>query len=715
MKKMVLLSVSMLLFCAAIPDEGMFPLSELKNIDLKKAGFEMDMKEIYNPGNVSLVDALVRLGGCTGSFVSDEGLIITNHHCAFGSVAAISTPEKNYIKNGFLARTRNEEARTTLPLKITESYLDVSARVMEEASAIDNPQARQQQIANKIRQIIDEEKKLHPDLKIEISEMFVGKSYVLFRYREIKDIRLVYVPPRTIGEFGGESDNWVWPRHNGDFSLVRAYVAPDGSPAEYSEKNVPYKPLKHLKVNPKGANENDFVFVMGYPGRTFRHQPSQFLEYQQKYQLPYISSLYNWRIAEMEEAGRNNTALYIQYSGRIKSLANVAKNYQGKMQGLKRTSLHQKKQEEEKELQTFIDSKPGLAIKYGNVLKDIDAVYKQVFLTAHRDIWMDQLYANSAMFNAAGTISFHRAYMDSLSKDARKKYIADNMVRIKNNIVNGYNSFNYEIDKKLLIKMLNEAALFDQDNQVPGVSKLVKNKMSPQQDIEKFVEKAMKKTKLKDPAYLWELIDKDPEKFFELEDPLIELAREINITYTEYYVKKAERDARLAVLLPMMLEVKMQHNTNNFIPDANATLRLTYGRVKGFTPQDGEYNKPVTTIRGIVEKGQDSGDYEMPELVEELYSKRDFGPFANADLGDVPVGILYNLDTTGGNSGSPVLNSKGELVGVNFDRAYTATINDYAWNESYSRSIGVDIRFVLWVLHKVAKADFLITEMGVPI
>src|SRR5690606_33466862 len=276
-------------------DEGMFPLSDLNRVDLKEAGLLIDQEDIFNPGQIGLVDALVRVGGCTGSFVSKEGLIITNHHCSFGAVQLASTAENDYLTNGFVARTREQEIEAKgLTIRITDSYEDVSERILNAANQAKTPAERIEIISLESKKIADEAVQKDPSIIAEVSEMFIGKSYVLFRYKTIEDVRLVYVPQRSIGEFGGEADNWVWPRHTGDYAFLRAYVGADGKPAKFSKSNVPYEPKKHLTINPNGVKEEDFTFILGYPGRTFRHRPAQFIEYQEKYLLPYTASLFGF-------------------------------------------------------------------------------------------------------------------------------------------------------------------------------------------------------------------------------------------------------------------------------------------------------------------------------------------------------------------------------------------------------------------------------------
>ena len=341
---------------SAIPDEGMFPLSELSTAGLKKACLKISEKDIYNPGSIGLVDALVQVSGCSGSFVSPNGLIITNHHCAFSAVQLASSPEHNYLENGFVANSHEQEIEAKgLTIRITDSYEDVSKEILDAVSNITDPVQRIDIINKKRVELAKQAESKDPSIKAEVSEMFIGKSYVLFRYKTIEDVRLVYIPRQDIGEFGGETDNWVWPRHTGDFSFLRAYVGKDGKSAKYSKDNVPYQPKKHLKINPKGVSENDFVFILGYPGRTFRHRPSQYLEYQQQFLLPYTSNLYDFQNQQMMLAGKDDKATELELATRIKRNANTMKNYRGKLKGLRTIDLVNTKKKEDAELTEFIN------------------------------------------------------------------------------------------------------------------------------------------------------------------------------------------------------------------------------------------------------------------------------------------------------------------------------------------------------------------------
>ena len=705
-------SIVFLTSSAIAPDEGMFPLSEIKNLDLKKAGLSIDQNDLYNPNGISLIDALVNIGGCTGSFVSADGLIITNHHCSVGAVQQASTPEKDYLTNGFIAPTKDKEIEAKgMPVRITDSYEDVSQRVLSSATGIIDPIDRNKAINAKMQEIAKEEEAKDKTIKAEVSEMFIGKTYVLFRYKMIQDVRLVYIPRESIGWFGGETDNWVWPRHTGDYSFVRAYVAPDGSTAPYSKNNVPYKPKKFLKINPNGIAEEDFVFILGYPARTFRHRPSQYLEYQYKYFLPYLSELYDWQIQQMQQTGFNDKSLEIKQAARVRKLANATKNYKGKLQGLERIGLIEQKREEEKQLQAYINSDPQLKDKYGRLLEKIDDYYKVVFSDVHRDLWFQQIYSSTNLLAAANVVNNLKIKLNEFDAAKRVSYLKENNSKIKASIDAFYTSYVEETDKRLLKRMLIDALKVPDNQRILGVDNLFKGKN--EKAVGPYIDKLYKSTQFKSKEFAMKIPDMTWEELFKLKDPMLSLVDELNNQFVILQQENQKREGTLKQLMADFIDLKSAWKKASFIPDANATLRLTYGYVRGYSPADAVYNSPFTTIKGILEKANTGPDFKISNELKQIYQKKDLGMFAHSKLNDVPVAFLYNLDTSGGNSGSPIMNSKGELVGVNFDRAYTATINDFAYNEAYSRAIGIDIRYVLWAAQKVDKADFLLTELGV--
>lgn len=698
---------------SAIPDEGMFPLSELGKAGLKKAGLKISEKDIYNPGQIGLVDALVQVSGCSGSFVSPNGLIITNHHCAFSAVQLASTPEHNYLENGFVANSHEQEIEAKgLNIRITDSYEDVSQEVLAAVAHVSDPTERIDIINNKRKEIAKEAEGQDPTIKAEVSEMFIGKSYVLFRYKTIEDVRLVYVPRQDIGEFGGETDNWVWPRHTGDFSFLRAYVAPDGSSAKFAKENVPYKPKKHLKLNPKGVNENDFVFILGYPGRTFRHRPAQYIAYQEKYLLPYTSELYDFQNQQMEIAGKDDKATELALATRIKRNANVMKNYRGKLKGLRNIDLVNTKIKEDQELEKFIQSDADMKSQYGNLMNDIEQHYQTVFNNAEKELWYNNIYSGIRSLQLASlTNSFQDALNKELSSKRKADLFATNIESFKKQMSGLYESFNLQVDKNIAATMFNQAYQLKGQNSLPFVSNY---QFKNEQDASNFITNAIQTSKLTNYSDFESNVLKDVNSFLKYQDDLMLFQKALEKEMSPFDQEQKRREGNLNKLMADYIAVKEKFQSKSFIPDANSTLRLTYGNIKGYSPADATYMEPFTTVKGLIEKGNSGlSVFTYPESIKQNWLDKNFGNYFKKELNDVPVNILYNMDTTGGNSGSPIMNAYGELIGVNFDRAYDATINDFAWNESYSRSIGVDIRYVLWIADKIDNAQFIINEMGI--
>ncbi|QNL49079.1 S46 family peptidase [Olivibacter sp. SDN3] len=688
-------------------DEGMFPLSDLSRANLKEAGLKISEKDIYNPGGIGLVDALVQVGGCSGSFISRHGLIITNHHCAFSAVQLASTPEHDYLTHGFVAQTRAQEIEAKgLTIRITIGYEDVSSKVLDAVIDINDPIERINIINNQQKLIAQEAERQDPNIKAEVSEMFIGKSYILFKYQMIEDVRLVYVPRRTIGEFGGETDNWIWPRHTGDFSFFRAYVGKDGKPAKFSKDNIPFRPKKHLKINTKGVNENDFVFILGYPGRTFRHRPAQYIQYQQEFLLPYIADLYDFQNRTMKDVGAGDRAMAINLATRIQRNANVMKNYQGKMKGLTTLNLLKHKQQEDQALATFINKMPSLQKKYSNLMPAIDSVYKEIFKEAKRELWLTQIHSASNLLNVARSLN---TFKKSLTEIAIKEnHWQKNMPKLTGYINDLYGSYEQSVDIIILARMLKDAYNLPRDQRVEAVDELFKNRT----DFNNIARSIINSSKLGDKNNVDKMLT-NMDSLIVFHDPILHLQQQIEQQISSLKTEQDRREGLLNKLMGDYVAVREQFLQKDFIPDANSTLRLTYGYIKGYSPVDATYMAPFTTIAGIIQKGNTGlPEFSYPAAIRDAWEAKNFGSFVKPNLQDVPVNILYDMDTTGGNSGSPIMNAKGELIGVNFDRTYDATINDYAWNESYSRSIGVDIRYVLWTAEKIDHADFILEEIA---
>lgn len=704
MKPLLAPFLTLLSFCSlARAEEGMFPISEIAGLQLADKGLKLTAGDVFNAEQTCLVDGICKVNGCTGSFVSPSGLIITNHHCAYRAIQSSSSTANDYLRDGFQAKSLGDEIPAKgYTVRITESFEDVSDQVLSAITSEMSYTERTKAIEQRQKELEKAAEKEHVGRRAEVAEMFAGKTYVLFLYTYIKDVRLVFAPPASVGNFGGEIDNWEWPRHTGDFSFMRAYVAPDGSSAEYAKENVPYRPKRYIQVEPEGVDEGDFVMLIGYPGRTARHKTASFLRYEQDVRLPYVVDLYQWQIEQMEQAGKQDRAIALKHLSRMRSLANVEKRSRGQLKGLVRKKIVATRKAAEAELQAFIDSDDERREKYGSLLKDIAAIYAELESNQH-ELDIQNLRSASRLMYFAFTIYDAAVERQKADVERETPYMDRNIDLTRERLRLAVKDYHAPTDRLILKEMLRRvrsAADKTQD-------------IADQLPAEDSLDDLYSMTSLDDPNFVQSCFDKTPEQLAAMNDSAISAIIRLYPKYLELREQSKSREGELDQLYGDLITVKQEFLKQSFVPDANATLRLTYGQIKGYSPGDAVYKSPITTLGGAVAKATGVEPFILPQSIIDKHAGRDFGQFIHPKLKDVPTAILYDTDTTGGNSGSPILNGEGRLVGVNFDRAFEATINDFAWNESYSRSIGVDIRYALWITGKVFGADHLLTELGV--
>jgi len=451
------------------------------------------------------------------------------------------------------------------------------------------------------------------------------------------------------------------------------------------------------------------VFLLGYPGRTARHRTASFLQYEQSVRLPYVVDLYQWQIKQMESAGADDRAVLLKHTSRIQSLANVEKRSRGQLKGLKRAGIIEKRLQQESELQKYIDADEDRKAKYGDAIAGVNRVYAEMGQASQYELNMQNLTSATRTLGMAFTIYDAAVERTKPDLDRESAYMDRNIDQTIQRLKITQRDLHVPTDKVMFQGMLERLATTPGAKDIP----VLKSIFEKTTDYSKVADEFFGGTKLSDPAFLETCLKKSPEELVATNDVFFAMIAELYPAYIKMRELDEERTGRLAKLYGALLEIKMEFQKTNFVPDANATLRMTFGRVKGYSPEDAVYKMPITTLKGVVDKTTGEKPFITPQAILDKYAAKEFGRFVHPKLNEVPVAFLYDTDTTGGNSGSPIINARGELVGVNFDRAFEATINDFAWNQSYSRSIGVDVRYALWITGEVFGAKHLLKEMGI--
>jgi Peptidase S46 len=712
MKKLLLsLIVGIMLIPTSVKaDEGMWFLmfiERLNHRDMQKMGLQLTSEEIYSINNHSLKDAIVQFnGGCTAEIISKDGLVLTNHHCGYDAIAELSTAEKNYLKDGYWAANRKAEMKpSSLYVRFFVRMDDCTKRILAVTNSTMTEADREKAINAEIAKI-EKENNEGGKYTVSVRPFFQGNEYYYFVYQDYKDVRLVGTPPESLGKFGGDTDNWEWPRHTADFSMFRVYANADGSPADYSENNVPLKPKHYLPVNLGGVKENDYAMILGYPGRTNRWMPAGGIEQNVKFAYPAWVEGAKTGMDNMKKYMDQSDALNLVYASKYASTANYWKNRQGMIDALTKFGTAKSKAAQETKFNKWAN-KPANKAKYGNVISNINKFYSLTNEKSRHDNYLQQLFRTTAFGTIGRTIG---KQLDNYVKaDATKRaQMAPGIVEMATEM---FKELHIPAEKDLLAAQLKTYATKSTGYAITPMVKKIGDENN--NDFTKYASAAIDLSILTSVDRIKAFLDLPSESML-TNDPLYALSNDMITHFSSKSdeIAKAQNDygASFRLLVEGLRESKI--GTTKY-PDANSTLRLTYGKVRAL-PADKRNDATInnyTTLAGQVKKYK-KGDqeFDLPSRVLEMNKNKDFGRYADKD-GSLHVNFLTDNDITGGNSGSPVLNGKGELIGLAFDGNIEAMAGDVIFDNKLQRTINVDIRYVLWVIENFSGAKHIVDEM----
>nr|WP_076572008.1 S46 family peptidase [Janthinobacterium sp. TND4EL3] len=705
--KTIVLPVALMgAFAGAHADEGQWQPHQLPQLkaELKRVGIDIPAEKLADLSKHPM-SAIVSLGGCSAAFVSDAGLVVTNHHCAYGAIQRNSTPEHNYITNGFLAKTRASE----LPggpnslVYVTDKVENVSERVLKGLTADMSGRARHEAVEKRIKDLIAEceTDKMY---RCSVPAFHRGLEYYRIRQMMIRDVRLVYAPSDKIGNFGGDTDNYEWPRHTGDYSFLRAYVGKDGRPADPSPDNVPYKSKDFLVVSAEGLKAGDGILLAGYPGRTSRYKLPAEIRFARDTAFPLKVSELQADLAVMADATQGDAASAVRYASVVKSINNVLKKTQGLLDGFARKDIAAIKDVQDAEFRAWYAKQPNVS---ATLLAELDAaIASDMALSEEEFAW--SVATNSDLLKSARTI--YRLSLERQKADAEREsgfqqrdlaFIKARLARLEQSYVNKVDQARFEAGLKRYAQLAAKSHPQGLDALLPAPG---------------AVAALYQQTQLADTAKRLAWLDKDQAAVTRSDDAFMQLAVKLQPVEQALEERRKEIDGNLERVIPQYMQAVIAWKKTQgkpVYPDANSTLRVTYGTVSPYSPRDGITKGPFTTVEGIVEKVTGKAPFEAPQGLIDAVKQKRYGQFRDPALGTVPVNFLTSADTTGGNSGSAVMNKRGELIGLNFDSTYESITKDWYFDTAITRAIHLDIRYMLWVMKEVDHADNLLQEMTI--
>ena len=673
--------------------------------EMQSLGMKMSAKDIYSVNESSLKDAIAHFNnGCTSEVISSEGLLLTNHHCGYGQIQSHSSVEHDYLSDGFWAMNREEElANDGLSVTFIKRIDDVTDLVLAGTDVISEEEARSELIRSNIQKVTAEAKKeAWQDARV--STFYEGNQYMLFIVEVFRDIRLVAAPPSSIGKYGSDTDNWTWPRHTGDFALFRIYSDKNNRPAEYSKDNKAYTPGHFLPISLDGVEEDDFTLVFGFPGRTDEYLPAIAVEQIINETNPNRIGIRDVSLKIMDDYMRNDAAIRIQYAPKFASIANSWKRWTGEMQGLEKSgAVAIKKQQEDVFMERV--KKAGKTAEYGNLLKDFDTYYtQQASYSKGVDYFTEIVQQNIGLLSVAHQANQVLNYADSHGEEVFERVKNAYLSRMQNT----YRNYSKIVDKDVFIALIDKYKADLPSNLIPEILR--------KKSTEKLAEKIYSKSAFTNYDSVEDIFSGDSKEVAKKlkKDPAFQLVNAMTELYTKEALdpyREIQHKIMGAKRSYMKALVELSPKEDRIFPNANSTLRVTYGKVSGYSPADAIYYHPVTHLEGVMEKYV-PGDYEydLPEKLIELYETKDYGQYADSN-GKLPINFIGTNHTTGGNSGSPAIDAHGNLVGLNFDRVWEGTMSDIYYDPSISRNIMVDARYILFLIDKFGDAGYLLDEM----